>query len=109
MIRAIIAATLAFPAAAEVTIQHHEPGAAPFATITLQNRTESGGARTLVTLGTAHGPVVLRHDITWNSAPDPRDALTVIELPSTVIAYPEVIHVDEQRSGEIKLYIWQGM
>jgi len=110
MIRAAaLAATLAGPAAADVTIEHHDPHAAPFATITLHNLFESRVVAAPLTFDTAHGPVVIEYTITWNYEPDPRDRLTILELPPGVIADPEVLSVDEQAQGSINLYLWQGM
>lgn len=109
MIRVAIFALFAAPVAADVSIEQHDANAAPFATITLHNHYESGGTQRLLTLDTAHGPVVLRHTITWNSSPDPRDVLTILELPPNVIARPDVLHVEELHKGDIDLFLWEGM
>lgn len=103
------AALIASATAADVTIEHHGADAAPFATVTLQNRTETRMIDEPRAFDTPHGRVVLRYQITRNSDPDPRDVLTVIDLPSDVIAHPGEIRVPELSAGSIELFLWRGM
>jgi hypothetical protein len=80
--------------------------------ITHHNRLTFGTlGESILTFDTPRGPVVLRLEVTTNSAcrPDCPDMLEVWEAPAGLVAVPAAITTPERGVGQILLIEWSGM